>query len=66
MRVFYYPKPHLAPAKSIFIQGFENLLTKVFSFDEVFNEIIQLFKWIAKLQNPLYQDFYILQKNSVQ
>jgi len=66
MKVFYDPKPYIAPAKSVFMQGFENLLATVFSFEEVFNEIVQLFKWIAKSQNPLYQHFYTLENFNVQ
>ena len=66
MRVFYDPKPYIAPAKSVFMQGFEDLLATIFSFEEVCKEISQLFKWIAKTQNPLYQHFYTLEKVNVQ
>jgi len=48
------------------MQGFENLLATVFSFEEVFKEIVKLFKWVAKIQNPLYQHFYTLEKFTVQ
>lgn len=65
MRVFHDPKPYIAPAKSVFMQGFEDLLATVFSFEEVCKEISQLFKWIAKTQNPLYQHFYTLEKINV-
>lgn len=66
MRVFYDPKPYIAPAKSVFMQGFEDLLATIFTFEEVYNEVSQLFKWIAKSQNPLYQHFYTLEKINVQ
>jgi hypothetical protein len=66
MRVFYDPKPYIAPVKSVFMQGFEDLLATVFSFEEVCKEVCQLFKWIAKTQNPLYQHFYTLGEVNVQ
>jgi hypothetical protein len=66
MRMFYGPKPYIAPAKSVFMQGFEDLLATVFSFEEFIHEIRQLFSWFAKPQNPLYQHFYTLEKFVVQ
>jgi len=66
MNLYHDPKPYIAPAKSVFMQGFQNLLQTVFSFEEVINEICQLIKWSAKSQNPLYQHFYTLQKIIVQ
>lgn len=66
MNLYHDPKPYIAPAKSVFMQGFQILLQTVFSFEEVVNEITQLMKWSAKSQNPLYQHFYTLQKFTVQ
>ncbi len=66
MRIFYDPKPYIAPVKSVFMQGFENLLATVFSFEEFTKEISLLFEWIGKPQNPLYQHFYTLENFNVQ
>lgn len=61
MLLFYDPKPFIAPAKSVFMQGFEDLLADVFSFEEFTQHILALFNWCAKPQNPLYQHFYTLE-----
>ena len=66
MRVFYDPKPYIAPAKSVFMQGFECVLANIFSFEEFVNEIRCLMKWVAKKQNPLYQHHYTLENFTVQ
>ena len=66
MRIFYDPKPFIAPAKSVFMQGFENLLAEVFSFEEFIGVMNDLIEWTAKTQNPLYQHFYTLEKSIVQ
>jgi len=61
MLLFYDPKPFIAPAKSVFMQGFEDLLAEVFTFEEFSQQIFALFYWRAKPQNPLYQHFYTLE-----
>lgn len=61
MLLFFDPKPYIAPAKSVFMQGFEDLLAEVFTFEEFFQQINALLKWSAKPQNPLYQHFYTLE-----
>ena len=66
MNLYYDPKPYIAPAKSVFMQGFECLLQTVFSFEEVVNQICDLIEWKAKPQSPLYQHFYTLKINTVQ
>ncbi len=33
MRIYHDPKRYIAPAKSVFMQGFEGLLAEVFSFE---------------------------------
>lgn len=66
MRVFYDPKPYIAPAKSVFMQGFEDVLAEIFSFEEFMSEFTCLIKWIAKIQNPLYQHHYTLDNFIVQ
>jgi len=62
MCLFYDPKPYIAPAKSVFMQGFEDLLADIFSFEEFIQQVILIFSWRAESQNPLYQHFYTLQK----
>ena len=57
-KMFYDPKPYIAPTKSVFMKGFEILWDNIFSFEEFTHELLQLVKWIAKQQNPLYQHFY--------
>ena len=64
MNIFYDPKPFIAPAKSVFMQGFEILLAEVFSFEEFIQAIDELIQWRAKTQNPLYQHFYTLENFS--
>ena len=64
MNLYFDPKPYIAPAKSIFMQGFQIILQTVFSFEEVVAEVFEVVKWRAKSQNPLYQHFYTL-TNSV-
>ena len=66
MRVFHNPKPYIAPAKSVFMQGFEGILATIFTFEEFVNEVNCLMKWTAKKQNPLYQHHYTLENFSVQ
>lgn len=66
MKIFYDPKPFIAPAKSVFMQGFENLLGEIFSFEEFVFAIEQLIQWRAKTQNPLYQHFYTLENFNAQ
>ena len=61
MNLYFDPKPYIAPAKSVFMQGFEDLLAEVFTFEEFFWQIQELLTWKAKTQNPLYQHFYTLQ-----
>ena len=58
MKLFYDPKPYIAPTKSVFMKGFEDLWDNIFSFEEFTHEVLQLAKWIARQQNPLYQHFY--------
>jgi len=58
MKLFYDPKPYIAPNKSVFMQGFEHLWTEIFSFEEFTHEVLKLAKWVARQQNPLYQHFY--------
>lgn len=58
MRLFHDPEPYIAPAKSVFMQGFENLLATVFSFEEVVQQVVDVLRWTAKTQNPIYQHFY--------
>jgi len=58
MKMFYDPKPYIAPTKSVFMQGFEDLWGEIFSFEEFTHGVQELVKWIAKQQNPLYQHFY--------
>lgn len=58
MKMFYDPKPYIAPTKSVFMKGFEDLWDNIFSFEEFTHEVMQLAKWIARQQNPLYQHFY--------
>ena len=65
MNLFYAPKPFIAPAKSVFMQGFEDLLALVFTFEEFIQQIFELFKWHAKPQNPLYQHFYTFENSIV-
>ena len=60
MLLFYDPEPFIAPANSVFMQGFEDLLADIFSFEEFKQQILALFNWRAKPQNPLYQHFYTL------
>lgn len=60
MRVFYDPKPYIAPAKSVFMQGFECILATIFTFEEFVEEFNCSRRWIAKKQNPLYQHHYTL------
>lgn len=66
MNLYHKPKPYIAPAKSVFMQGFEILLQNVFSFEEFVKEISNFMKWKAKKQNPLYQHFYTLYNFTVQ
>ena len=65
MRVFYDPKPYIAPAKPVFMQGFECVLATIFSFEEFVNEIRGLIKWVTKKQNSLYQHHYTLESFTV-
>lgn len=58
MKIFNAKKPFIAPAKSVFMQGFEDILAIVFSFEEFIHELLDLYSWIAKPQNPLYQHHY--------
>ena len=66
MKLFYDPKPYIAPAKSVFMQGFEDLLADVFFLEEFIEQFNNLFHWTAKSQNPLYQHFYTLENFIVQ
>lgn len=66
MKIFHDPKPYITPAKSVFMQGFENLLAQVFTFEEFLQEFNSLYSWRAKKQNPLYQHFYTLKNFTVQ
>lgn len=54
------PQPYIAPAKSVFMQGMEDLLALVFSFKEFLEHLGNLISWKAKPQHPLYQHFYTL------
>lgn len=58
MNLYYDPKPYIAPAKSVFMQGFEVLLAEIFTFEEFVHQIQELLFWKAKTQNPLYQHHY--------
>lgn len=59
MRCFHLEKqPYIAPTKSVFMQGIEDLLGEVFLFKEFCRAIGQLILWSAKAQNPIYQHFY--------
>lgn len=58
MKIYEAKKPFIAPTKSVFMQGFEDILAAVFSFEEFVQELIDLFDWTAKAQNPLYQHNY--------
>jgi len=60
MRVFHDLESFIAPAKSVFMQGFQSILATIFSFEEFVAEINYLIKWVAKIQNPLYQHHYTL------
>jgi len=60
MRVFHDHESFIAPAKSVFMQGFQSILATIFSFEEFVAEINLLIKWVAKIQNPLYQHHYTL------
>ena len=66
MKIFYDPKPFIAPAKSVFMQGFENIMAEIFTFEEFVNEIKRLIGWVAKPQNPLYKHHYTLNNFVVQ
>lgn len=61
MNLYYDPKPYIAPAKSVFMQGFEGLLAEVFTFEDFFQQLQNLIFWKAKSQNPLYQHHYTLE-----
>jgi len=58
MKVFYDPAPYIAPAKSVFMKGFEQVLAQIFSFVEFCEHLDGLSKWVAKTQHPLYQHHY--------
>lgn len=58
MKMFFDPKPYIAPAKSVFMKGFECIMAQIFTLEEFTEGLYQLVKWRAKQQNPLYQHFY--------
>jgi len=66
MRLFTASKPFIAPAKSVFMKGFEEILAQIFTFDEFLNDLGELVEWTAKSQNPLYQHHYTLGFPNVQ
>jgi len=66
MKLFYDPKPYITSARSVFMQGFEDLLADVFFLEEFIEQFNHLFHWTAKSRNPLYQHFYTLENFIVQ
>jgi len=58
MKTYRRKEPIIAPAKSVFLQGLEDILAKVFTFEEFIEQLFTMIRWKAKSQNPLYQHHY--------